>query len=147
MPEGQRETLTHKVAEKALFGPMKVQLPVRLSGAPAVYALVGADLLRPVSGAGGWTLRLTFSVSPTQSFSTTAVPVGSNWLPRTQAVPGTAGETDPAGCREQSGLVLCVQTSDPGALAAVGGASSWLSHFAVVGADPASWGKPPVWAP
>ncbi|WP_431678878.1 hypothetical protein [Kitasatospora sp. KL5] len=80
VPEGQRETLTHKVAEKALFGPMKVQLPVRLSGAPAVYALVGADLLRPVSGAGGWTLRLTFSVSPTQSFSTTAVPVGSNWL-------------------------------------------------------------------
>ncbi|PBC79536.1 hypothetical protein BX265_4340 [Streptomyces sp. TLI_235] len=139
VPQEQRETLPRQVAEKVTFGQRAVPLPVRLTGVPAAYAVIGGDLLRPLSGPGDWSLRLTVSVSPTQSFSTTVVPVGADWLPRTRAVPGAAGTTDPASCRERSGLMLCVQIGANGALDAVGGAAGWLSHVTVVGADPASW--------
>lgn len=139
VPPGQQATLMHKVAEKASLGLRPVALPVRLTGVPAAYAVTNADLLRPRAGAGDWSLRLTFSVSSTQSFSTTVVPLGSDWLPRMQAVEGTAGETDPSACREQGGLMVCVQTADRSALTAVGGPAGWLPHVVAIGADPAAW--------
>ncbi|WP_030276179.1 hypothetical protein [Streptomyces sp. NRRL B-24484] len=139
VPQDQREALPRRVAEKVVFGRRAVPLPVRLTGVPAAYAVTGADLLRPVSGAGDWWLRLTVSVSPTQTFSTTVVPVGTDWLPRTQAVPGAGGTVDPASCRERDGLVLCVQIGSNGALDAVGGVAGWLPHVVTVGTDPAAW--------
>ncbi|GAA1071169.1 hypothetical protein [Kitasatospora arboriphila] len=139
VPQDQREALPRRVAEKVAFGRRAVPLPVRLTGVPAAYAVTGADLLRPVSGSGDWWLRLTVSVSPTQAFSTTVVPVGTDWLPRTRAVPGSGGAVDPASCRERDGLMLCVQVGSNGALDAVGGVAGWFPHVVAVGTDPAAW--------